>query len=68
MKYAISILRTDSDEPQYKKERYDTFEAAEKAFLAIPEDERVDFGIAEIHTEAEIKAMNAEAEKNAEEV
>lgn len=59
MKYAISILRTDSDEPQYKKERYDTFEAAEKAFLAIPEDERVDFGIAEIHSPEEIAAMEA---------
>lgn len=65
MQYAISLLRTEKLE--YKKERYDTFEEAEKAFLAIPEDERVDFGIAELHTEAEIKAMNAKA-GNAEEV
>lgn len=59
MKYAISILRTDSDEPQYKKERYNTLEEAQKAYDAIPEDERLDFGIAEIHSPEEIAAMEA---------
>jgi hypothetical protein len=57
MKYAISLLRTEKLE--YKKERYNTFEEAEKAFLAIPEDERVDFGIAEIHSPEEVAAMEA---------
>ncbi len=63
MKYAISILRTDSDTPEYKPERYKTFEEAEKAFLAIPEEERVDFGIAEIHSPEEIAAMEAKSDE-----
>lgn len=59
MKYAISILKTESDAPEYKKERYNTLEEAQKAYDAIPEDERGDFGIAEIHSPEEIAAMEA---------
>lgn len=55
MKYAISYIRTD--ELKYKDDRYDTFEEAEKAFNAIPEDERVDFGIAELLSDEEIKTQ-----------
>ena len=55
MKYAISLLRVE--QPEYKAERYDTYEQAEKVFLKIPEAKRVDFGIAELLSEEEIQAQ-----------
>lgn len=55
MKYAISNLKTES--PEYKAKRYSTFEEAESVYLAIPEEERKDFGIAEILTDTEIEAQ-----------
>lgn len=60
MKYAISLLRVE--QPEYKPERYDTFEEAEVAFMKIPASKRADLGIAEIHTEEEIAAMNVNIE------
>lgn len=60
MKYAISLLRVDS--PEYKPERYDSFEEAEIVFMKIPASKRIDFGIAQIHSEEEIAAMNANIE------
>lgn len=60
MKYAISLLRVE--QPEYKPERYDTFEEAETAFMKIPAVKRVDFGIAEIHSQEEIAAMQANIE------
>lgn len=60
MKYAISLLRVE--QPEYKPERYDTFEEAETAFMEIEENERMDFGIAQIHSPEEIAAMEANIE------
>ena len=55
MKYAISLLRVK--EPEYKPERYDTYEDAYTSFMKIPSAKRADFGIAEIHSDEEIAAM-----------
>jgi len=60
MKYAISLLRVD--QPEYKPERYDTFEEAEVVFMKIPASKRVDFGIAQIHSPEEIAAMETNIE------
>lgn len=64
MKYAISLLRVEK--PEYKKERYETFEEALKVLNKIPQKTRGDFGVAEIHTEAEVKAMEKKALKEQE--
>ena len=66
MKYAISILTSET--PTYEKERYSTFEEAEKAYLAIPEEERGNFGISEIHSDEEVAELNKALEKENENV
>lgn len=60
MKYAISILASN----EYQKERYETFEEAEKVYLAIPEEDRDGFGIAEVHSKEEIAKLNKEIKED----